>query len=104
VVIQSIPVELPKERNLPTQTKPENIVIAVDKDGGVFWNNQAVEERVLLARLKEIAVRQPQPEVHIRGDKDGRYEFVGRVVFACQRAGILKIGFITEPPPRNSSR
>jgi biopolymer transport protein ExbD len=104
VVIQSIPVELPQERNLPTQTKPENIVIAVDKDGGVFWNNQAVEERVLLARLKEIAVRQPQPEVHIRGDKDGRYEFVGRVVFACQRAGILKIGFITEPPPRNSSR
>jgi biopolymer transport protein ExbD len=104
VVIQSIPVELPQERNLPTQTKPENIVIAVDKDGGVFWNNQAVEERVLLARLKEIAVRQPQPEVHIRGDKDGRYEFVGRVVFACQRAGILKIGFITEPPPRNGSR
>ena len=104
VVIQSIPVELPKERNLPTQTKPENIIIAVDKDGGVFWNNLAVEERVLLARLKEIAVRQPQPEVHIRGDKDGRYEFVGRVVFACQRAGILKIGFITEPPPRNSSR
>jgi len=45
-------------------------------------------------------VRQPQPEVHIRGDREGRYEFVGRVVFNCQRAGILKIGFITEPPPR----
>ena len=100
VVIQSVPVELPKERNLPTQTKPENIVIAVDKDGTVFWNNQTVDEAKLLERLKEIAVRQPQPEVHIRGDKEGRYEFVGRVVFACQRAGILKIGFITEPPPR----
>ena len=100
VVIQSVPVELPKERNLPTQTKPENIVIAVDRDGTVFWNNQSVDEAKLLERLKEIAVRQPQPEVHIRGDKEGRYEFVGRVVFACQRAGILKIGFITEPPPR----
>jgi biopolymer transport protein ExbD len=100
VVIQSIPLELPKERNLPTQTKPENIVIAVDKDGTVFWNNQSVDDAKLLERLKEIAVRQPQPEVHIRGDKEGRYEFVGRVVFACQRAGILKIGFITEPPPR----
>ena len=100
VVIQSVPVELPKERNLPTQTKPENIVIAVDKDGTVFWNNQSVDEAKLLDRLKEIAVRQPQPEVHIRGDREGRYEFVGRVVFACQRAGILKIGFITEPPPR----
>ena len=100
VVIRSIPVQLPKERNLPTQTRPENIVIAVDKDGGVFWNNQPVDDRKLLAQLKEIAVKIPQPEIHIRGDKDGRYEFVGRVVYACQRAGILKIGFITEPPVR----
>ena len=102
VVIQTVPLTLPKERNLPTQTKPENIVIAVSRDGDVFWNNQpAGDEGKLLERLKEIAVKKPQPEVHIRGDKDGRYEFVGRVVFACQRAGILKIGFITEPPPRS---
>ena len=100
VVIHNIALELPKERNLPTQTKPENIVIAVDKDGTVFWNNQVVDDRVLFARLKEIAVKVPQPEVHIRGDREGRYEFVGRVVFNCQRAGIMKIGFITEPPPR----
>ena len=49
---------------------------------------------------KIAAVQEPQPEVHIRGDQDARYEFVGRVVFACQRAGIAKIGFITEPPPQ----
>jgi biopolymer transport protein ExbD len=104
VVIRSIPVQLPQERNLPTQTKPENIVIAVDKDGDVFWNNQPIDERRLLDRLKEIAVKVPQPEVHIRGDKDGRYEFVGRVVYACQRAGILKIGFITQPPAREARR
>ncbi len=102
VVIQSAPIELPKERNQPTQTKPENIVIAVNKDGDVFWNNQLVaDDRNLLEKLKEVAIRQPQPEIHIRGDKAGRYEFIGRVVFACQRAGIMKIGFITEPPPRN---
>ena len=101
VVIQTVPVTLPKERNLPTQTKPENIVISVNRDGDVFWNNQPVpDERRLLDRLKEIAVKKPQPEIHIRGDKEGRYEFVGRVVFACQRAGILRVGFITEPPPR----
>ena len=101
VVIQTVPVTLPKERNLPTQTKPENIIISVNRDGDVFWNNQPVpDERRLLDRLKEIAVKKPQPEVHIRGDKEGRYEFVGRVVFACQRAGILRVGFITEPPPR----
>ena len=104
VVIQSVPVELPKERNLPTQTKPENIVIAVSRDGDVFWNNQLMaDEDKLLARLKEVAVKLPQPEIHIRGHKDGRYEAVGRVVFACQRAGILKIGFITEPPARGGS-
>ena len=104
VVIRSVALELPKERNVPTQTRPENIVIAVDKDGNVFWNNQLTDDRKLLAQLKEIAVKIPQPEVHIRGDKDGRYEFVGRVVYACQRAGILKIGFITEPPARAERR
>jgi len=103
VVIQAVPLALPKERNQPTQTKPENVVIAVNRDGDVFWNNQIVaDERRLLDRLKEIAVKKPQPEVHIRGDKEGRYEFVGRVVFACQRAGIQKVGFITEPPARGS--
>jgi len=100
VVIQNITLDLPKERNLPTQTKPENIIIAVDRDGNVFWNNQFVDAAQLFARLKEIAVKKPQPEVHIRGDREARYEFVGRVVFNCQRASILKIGFITEPPPR----
>ena len=105
VVIQTVPLTLPKERNLPTQTKPDNIVIAVSRDGDVFWNNQPVaDERKLLERLKEIAVKKPQPEIHIRGDKEGRYEFVGRVVFTCQRAGILKVGFITEPPPRSGVR
>jgi biopolymer transport protein ExbD len=101
VVVQNVPLDLPRERNLPTQTKPENIVIAVDRDGNMFWNQQFVDDAQLLKRLKEIAVQKPQPEVHIRGDREGRYEFVGRVVYNCQRAGILKIGFITEPPPRS---
>ena len=61
-------------------------------------------DTVHLGRLKEVAVKLPQPEIHIRGDRDARYDFVGRVVFACQRAGILKIGFITEPPARNGSQ
>ena len=100
VVIQNTPVELPKETNQPRQTRPENINIAVNKDGDVFWNNELIDDKKLLARLKEIAVKQPQPEVHIRGDRNARYEFVGKVVFTCQRAGILKIGFITEPPVR----
>jgi biopolymer transport protein ExbD len=101
VAIQAIPVELPKETNQPTQTKPENIVIAVNRDGEIFWGMQKVRDNQdLLNRLKDIAVQKPQPEIHVRGDHQARYESVGRVVFACQRAGILKVGFITEPPVR----
>ncbi len=99
VVTQSIKLELPKERNVPTQTKPENIVIAVNRDGEVHWNLERLPDiETLVNRLKVVAVKEPQPEVHIRGDGEVRYEAVGRVVVACQRAGIQKVGFITEPP------
>jgi biopolymer transport protein ExbD len=99
VVTQSIAMQLPQEKNIPRQTAPENIEISVTKDGDVYWGMQRVRDNDdLVNRLKDIAVKQPQPEVHIRGDLAGRYEFVGRVVFACQRAGIQKVGFITEPP------
>ena len=102
VVTHTIPVELPKEKNQPRQTKPENIELSVTKDGDVYWGLQLVKDNnELVERLKKVAVEVPQPEVHIRGDLAGRYEFVGRVVFAAQRAGIQKLGFITEPPPKN---
>jgi biopolymer transport protein ExbD len=98
VVTHSVPVALPHEVNQPTKTKPQNIVIAIDKEGGMFWNDKKLADAgVLLDRLKQRAVEQPQPEVHIRADRDVRYEFVGRVVVTCQRAGIAKVAFITEP-------
>jgi biopolymer transport protein ExbD len=101
VVVQQIPLTLPKERNVPTQTKPENIVIAINKDGDVFWNLEYVKDsKALFEKLKKVAVLHPQPEVHIRADQDTRYESVGRVVATAQRAAIVKIGFITEPPAR----
>ena len=99
VVTQSVQLELPKERNLPTQTKPENVVLAVNRDGEVYWGMERIpDQETLVDRLKLEAVKEPQPEVHIRGDLEVRYEAVGRVVVACQRAGIFKVGFITEPP------
>jgi biopolymer transport protein ExbD len=98
VVTHSVAVALPHEVNQPTKTRPQNIIIAVDKDGGMFWNDSRLADTgVLLERLKARAVDQPQPEVHIRADRDVRYEFVGRVVVTCQRAGIGKVAFITEP-------
>jgi biopolymer transport protein ExbD len=101
VVTQTVPVKLPLETNIARQTKPENIDISVNKDGDVFWNTQAVpDSEALFQKLKTVAVMKPQPEVHIRGDQNARYESVGRVVFACQRAAIAKISFVTEPPPK----
>jgi len=100
VVTQSITLELPKERNVVTVTKPENILLAVSKDGDVYWNTHQIRDiDELVALLTEKAKQKPQPEVHIRGDQAARYESIGRVVYACQRAGIAKVGFITEPPP-----
>ena len=101
VVTQSVKLQLPRERNLPTQTKPENILLAVSRDGDVYWNTRKMpDNEALVQALKKESIKDPQPEVHIRGDEDARYESVGRLVVACQRAGIAKVGFITEAPPR----
>ncbi len=101
-ITQNVQVELPPEKNLPTQTKPENILISVDKDGEIYWGQKKLADTdALFDLLKVEAVKNPQPEVHIRGDKESRYESVGKVVYTLQRASILKIGFITEPPPNN---
>jgi biopolymer transport protein ExbD len=98
VITKTVPVVLPKAVNIPTRTKPENITIAVDKDGNIYWNDKRVADRsALLGFIKEAAVRRPQPEIHIRGDKDTRYEAIGRVMYAIQRGGVQKVGFLTEP-------
>ncbi len=102
VVTTSVPVTLPKERNEIRETKPENIVISVDAQGRIFWNDLRIPTtNTLIDRLKKIAVLTPQPELQIRGDGGARYESVGKIIYAAQRAGIAKVGFITEPPPRN---
>jgi biopolymer transport protein ExbD len=101
VVTTSIPVQLPKEVNEVRESKPENIVISVDRNGGIYWNELKIANTVaLIDRLKKIAVLVPQPEVQIRGDGGAKYDSVGRIIYACQRAGIAKVGFITEPPVR----
>ena len=101
VVRSSVPVQLPKERNEVRETKPENITISVDINDRIYWNElQMKTTDALIDRLKKVAVLTPQPEVQIRGDANGRYAGVGRVIYACQRAGISKIAFITEPPAR----
>ena len=101
VVTTSIPVTLPKERNEVRETKPENIVLSVDVQGRIYWNELRIPTtNALIERLKKIAVLTPQPEVQIRGDGGANYDSIGRIIYAVQRAGIAKVGFITEPPVR----
>lgn len=98
VVTHTVPVALPHEVNQPNKTRPDNITIAIDRDGNLYWNDgRLTDSAALLTRLESRAGDEPQPEVQIRADKDVRYEFVGRVVVECQRAGIAKVTFIIEP-------
>jgi biopolymer transport protein ExbD len=98
VINKSVKVDLPKAVNIPTQTKPENITISVNKDGQIFWNDKSIPSmETLLDNIKTAAVKKPQPELHIRGDKDTRFEAIGRVMYMVQRGGIVKVGFLTEP-------
>jgi biopolymer transport protein ExbD len=101
VVNYSVPVALPKERNEVRESKPENIVVSVDLKGNIYWYDAKVgTTQQLVDRLKKISMMTPQPEVHIRADLNANYDSVGKIVYACQRAAIAKVSFITEPPPR----
>ncbi len=91
-------VTIPKAVNIPTQTKPENIIISVNNQGQIYWGNLAVaDKQVFFQKIIAEARKVPQPEFHIRGDVSARWEGVGRVINALQRGGIVKVGFITEP-------
>ncbi len=101
VVLKLQKITLPEETNQAIQTKPENVNIVVNKDGDIYWNQKKMRDtNELFDFLKVEAVKLPQPEVHVRGDKDVKYESIGRVIFTTQRAGIQKVGFITEPPDK----
>ncbi|MBC7861244.1 MAG: biopolymer transporter ExbD [Burkholderiaceae bacterium] len=101
VVLKLQKIALPAETNHLLKAKPENINIVVNKDGEIYWNQTRMKNTdALFEFLKVEAVKLPQPEVHVRGDQDTRYEFIGRVIYTTQRAGIQKVGFITEPPDK----
>lgn len=100
-VVSAVKVKLPSETNIARVTKPENIDISVTKDGEIYWNTTPVNDtEELVKRLGKVSVLNPQPEVHVRGDSGARYESVGRVVYSAQRAGIMKVSFVTQPPER----
>ena len=120
IVLQSVQVDLPKVRYQVTETKPENVNLSVRERGGqceVYWDLTRMTTDTLFARatahlgtqIRNIGGRQfltegNMPEAHIRGDINTPYRCVGGAIFAMQRAGFLRIGFISEPPPQGGIR
>ena len=97
VMKHSVNVDLPKAQNLPEETKPETVRLTVDADGKYHWNEFAITDEDLVRQLEAEAAKEPQPDLHIRGDKNVRYERVAQAMAAAQRAGVRKIGFVTDP-------
>ncbi|MBL8200822.1 MAG: biopolymer transporter ExbD [Chromatiales bacterium] len=98
VITRTVQLDLPKATNIATVTKPENITVAVDQRGNIYWKESLVPNQQALADLiRAAAVTVPQPEIHVRGDRNVRFENVGRVILALQKGGIQKVGFISEP-------
>ena len=98
VIVPQIQLTLPTATNVPTVTKPENVTVSIDSKGDIYWNTKRlVDQNDLKAELRSIVTMDPQPEVHIRGDKDTRYLYVGQVLVAAQEIGIRKVAFLTTP-------
>ena len=101
VVLKLQQIKLPTEINQAAKTKPEDVNIVVNKDGDMYWNQKKLANTdELFEFLKKESVKLPQPEVHVRGDQETKYEFIGKVIYTAQRAGVQKVGFITEPPDK----
>jgi biopolymer transport protein ExbD len=101
VVLHLQKIQLPIETNQAAKTTPEDVNIVVNKDGEMYWNQKHLANTdELFEFLKKESVKVPQPEVKVRGDMSTRYEFIGKVIYTAQRAGVQKVGFITEPPDK----
>jgi biopolymer transport protein ExbD len=96
----SIKIDLPRAQTQVTQEKPETITLAIDGAGRFFWNNQPLDRGGLSLKLAESADRQPQPELHIRADKETRYQVLADVMAEAQRVNLQRMGFVTEPEQR----
>ena len=100
----AIKLDLPAAQAAPVSPAPAAIDVAISADGTLYWNGAAVSEAQLESNLKLAASAMPQPELHLRADRAARYEFVARLMSAAQRAGLQRIGFITDPNAAPSAR
>ena len=97
VMKHSVNIDLPRASSEQQLIKPETVRLSVDADGSYYINDAKIADDELAPRLQAAAAQNPQPDLHIRGDKAVRYERVAQAMAAAQQAGLRKIGFITEP-------
>jgi biopolymer transport protein ExbD len=98
VIVPTVKVEMPTPRNIATTTKPEDIPVSVDSQGNIYWRGGKIESRSKLLELVVAEARKvPQPELHLKADRNARYEYVARVLFTIQQGGLQKVAFLTEP-------
>jgi biopolymer transport protein ExbD len=93
----AIKLDLPSAQAAPSPEKPETISLSINDQGAIFWNEGAVDQKVLDARLAAAAQKNPQPELQLRADKSTRYEVIAQVMAAAQNNGLTKMGFVTDP-------
>jgi biopolymer transport protein ExbD len=93
----AVKIDLPKAASTPNLTKPENIQLAINDAGTIFWNGEPVDRKDLRERLAAAGRQQPQPEVHIRADQTARYRWVAEVLADSASAGLTRIGFVSDP-------
>lgn len=93
----SVKIDLPRAQSELNAEKPDTISLAIDAAGRVYWNNDAIDEGVLRERFVQAAALATQPELHLRADRDTRYDVIARIMAEAQRSGLKKIGFVTDP-------
>lgn len=97
VMNHNVKIDLPRASNQPSELKPENVNVAIDAQGIFYWNDEAINEQELQARIATAALKTPQPELHLRAERTTPYEKVAQVMSAAQSGGLTKIGFVTDP-------
>ncbi len=97
LLTHAVKIDLPQASSQPLPEKPEVISVAIDGAGKMYWNDVPMEQGELKMKLEQIANQKPQPELHIRADKETRYQILAEVMADAQNAGITKLGFLSEP-------
>ena len=96
----AVRIDLPRARSAPSADKPQVVTLSIDAAGTLRWNDQAVDEAALAQRLSAAAARDPQPEMHLRADRDARYEPIARLLSQVQSAGLGRLALVTDPTER----